>query len=63
MELVIFVVVITGGVVSVWIYSIVTVKLAVPTFPAASVAVQVTVVVLTEKNEPDVGVQVSSYGR
>ena len=43
-------VVITGGVVSVWIYSKVTVKLPVPTFPAASVAVQVTVVVPTGNN-------------
>ena len=35
-----------------------TVKLAVPTFPAASAAVQVTVVVPAEKVEPDAGVQV-----
>ena len=36
----------------------VTVKLAVPTFPAASDAVQVTVVVPTEKLEPEDGEQV-----
>ena len=34
------------------------VKLAVPTFPAASVAVQVTVVAPTEKLEPEDGEQV-----
>ena len=37
---------------------IVTVKLAVPTFPAASVAVQVTVVLPTGKLEPEGGEQV-----
>ena len=36
----------------------VTVKLAVPTFPAASDAVQVTVVAPTEKLEPEDGEQV-----
>ena len=50
----------TGGVVSVPCSTTVTVKLAVPGFPAASVAVQVTVVAPTEKNEPDTGVQVRS---
>ena len=37
---------------------IVTVKLALPTFPAASVAVHVTVVVPSEKLEPEDGEQV-----
>ena len=36
----------------------VTVKLAVPSFPAASDAIQVTVVVPTEKLEPEDGEQV-----
>ena len=49
----------TGGVVSpVDSEATVTVKLAVPTFPAASVAVQVTVVVPTGKLEPEDGEQV-----
>ena len=51
-----------GGVVSVWLYSKVTVKFAVPIFPAASDAVQVTVVIPTGKNEPDVGVHVGVTG-
>ena len=50
--------VIVGGVVSMTICVIVTTKLAVPTFPAASVAVQVTVVVPTGKLEPEGGEQV-----
>ena len=44
-----------GGVVSSKV--IVIVKLAVPTFPAASVAIHVTVVVPTGNNEPDAGIQ------
>ena len=40
------------------VYVTVTVKLAVPTFPAASDAVQVTVVVPTWKLEPEDGEQV-----
>ena len=52
----------SGGVVSVWLYSKVTVKFAVPIFPAASDAVQVTVVIPTGKNEPDVGVHVGVTG-
>ena len=48
--------VITGGVVS--SKTTVTVKLAVPTLPAASDAVQVTVVVPTGKPEPEAGEQV-----
>ena len=47
---------------SVWLYSKVTVKFAVPTFPASSVAVQVTVVVPTGNVEPDVGVHVGVTG-
>ena len=39
-------------------YVTVTVKSSVPVFPAASDAVQVTVVVVTEKNEPEAGEQV-----
>ena len=38
----------------------VTVNVPVPVFPAASDAVQVTVVVSTEKNEPEAGEQVGS---
>ena len=58
-------VIITGGVLSVdastaasFVISTVIVKLAVPTFPAASDAVQVTVVVPTGKLEPEYGEQV-----
>ena len=48
-----------GGVVSATSSKMtVTVKLAVPVFPAASDAVQVTVVVPTEKLEPEDGEQV-----
>ena len=54
--------VIVGGVVSVWLYSKVTVKFAVPIFPAASDAVQITVVIPTGKNKPDVGVHVGVTG-
>ena len=50
--------VIIGRVVSVWTYSTVTVKLAVPTFPAESVAVHVTVVVPSGNTEPEEGVHV-----
>ena len=48
----------TGGVVSTSSKTTVIVKLAVPTFPAASVAVQVTVVVPSGNNEPEEWVQV-----
>ena len=41
----------------------VTVKLAVPGFPAASVAVQVTVVVPTGNDEPGGGIHVGVNGR
>jgi hypothetical protein len=47
----------TGGVVSAGALTV-TVKLAVPTFPAASVAVHVTVVVPTENIEPEADEQV-----
>ena len=53
MELVIFVVVITGGVVSAYNCKVtVTVKVSVVVFPVASDAVQVTVVVPTGNNVP-----------
>ena len=60
--------VITGKVVSIdvstttVVSTTVTVKFAVPIFPAASDAVQVTVVIPTGKNEPDVGVHAGVTG-
>ena len=64
MFIAIFVVVITGGVMSVGPVSVrVTVNVPVPGFPAASVAVQVTVVVPTGNDEPGGGIHVGVNGR